>query len=56
MTDEELLQMSDEKERAYRDFYRPRLSPLPGLVAWLDRCGERPSVAAEMETVASLAA
>jgi glutathione S-transferase len=32
------------------------LEPYPALAAWLDACAERPSVAAEVETVASLAA
>jgi glutathione S-transferase len=31
------------------------LEPYPALAAWLDACAERPSVAAEVETVASLA-
>jgi len=31
------------------------LEPYPALDAWLDACAERPSVAAEVETVASLA-
>lgn len=32
------------------------LEPYPAIAAWLDACAERPSVAAEIETVASLAA
>ena len=31
------------------------LDGYPTLTAWLERCAERPSVAAEVETVASLA-
>jgi hypothetical protein len=32
------------------------LEPFPAVRRWLATCGERPSVAAEVETVASLAA
>jgi glutathione S-transferase len=32
------------------------LEPYPALSEWLERCAERPSVAAEIETVATLAA
>jgi glutathione S-transferase len=32
------------------------LEPYPAIAGWLDACAERPSVAAEIETVASLAA
>ena len=32
------------------------LEPYPAIAAWLDACAERPSVAAEAETVSSLAA
>jgi glutathione S-transferase len=32
------------------------LEPYPAIAAWLDACAERPSVAAEIETVATLAA
>jgi glutathione S-transferase len=32
------------------------LEPYPAIAGWLDACGERPSVGAEIETVASLAA
>jgi glutathione S-transferase len=39
-----------------RDLMGVSLDPHAALVDWLDRCGERPSVAAEVETVASLAA
>jgi len=39
-----------------RDLMGISLDGHPALTAWLDRCVERPSVAAEVETVASLAA
>ena len=39
-----------------RDLLGVTLQPYPDLVRWIDRCAERPSVAAEIETVASLAA
>ena len=39
-----------------RDLMGVSLDPYPALVDWLDRCCERPAVAAEVETVASLAA
>ncbi|HEX4931091.1 MAG TPA: glutathione S-transferase family protein [Gaiellaceae bacterium] len=37
-----------------RDMLGISLEPWPALSAWLDRCAERPSVAAELELVASL--
>lgn len=39
-----------------RDLMGVSLDAHPALVTWLDRCCERPSVTAEVETVASLAA
>jgi glutathione S-transferase len=39
-----------------RDLMGVSLEPYPALTGWLGRCCERPSVAAEVETVASLAA
>lgn len=39
-----------------RDLMGISLDGYPRLVEWLDRCGKRPSVAAEIETVSSLAA
>lgn len=39
-----------------RDLMGISLEGYPTLTGWLGRCGERPSVAAEVETVASLAA
>jgi len=39
-----------------RDLLGVSLETYPALTAWLARCCERPSVAAEVETVASLAA
>jgi len=39
-----------------RDLMGVSLDAYPAVAAWLDRCCERPSVAAEVETVASLAA
>jgi glutathione S-transferase len=37
-----------------RDLMSVALEPYPALVRWLETCGGRPSVAAEVETVASL--
>lgn len=34
---ERVEELSDQKEVAYRDLYRPHLAPLPGLVALLER-------------------
>ena len=39
-----------------RDMMGVSLEAYPALTGWLARCCERPSVAAEVETVASLAA
>lgn len=39
-----------------RDLMAVSLAPYPALSRWVDACSERPSVAAEVETVASLAA
>jgi len=39
-----------------RDMMGVSLDAYPALTGWLERCCERPSVAAEVETVASLAA
>ena len=39
-----------------RDLMGVSLAPYREITAWLDRCCERPSVAAEVETLASLAA
>jgi glutathione S-transferase len=39
-----------------RDLMGVSLEPFPAVRRWLATCGERPSVAAEVETVASLAA
>lgn len=39
-----------------RDLMGVPLDGYPTLIRWLDRCAERPPVAAEIETVASLAA
>ena len=39
-----------------RDLMGVSLAPYSAITAWLDRCCERPSVTAEVETVASLAA
>jgi glutathione S-transferase len=39
-----------------RDLMGVSLEPFPAVCDWLARCAERPSVAAEIETVASLAA
>lgn len=39
-----------------RDLLDVTLEPYPGVARWIERCAERPSVAAELETVASLAA
>jgi len=39
-----------------RDLMGVSLDATPALAGWLERCCERPSVAAEVETVASLAA
>jgi glutathione S-transferase len=39
-----------------RDLMGVSLDAYPALTGWLGRCSERPSVAAEVETVASLAA
>jgi glutathione S-transferase len=39
-----------------RDLMGVSLAPYSAITAWLDGCRERPSVAAEVETVASLAA
>ena len=37
-----------------RDMLGFPLEPWPALVGWLERAGERPSVAAELELVAAL--
>jgi glutathione S-transferase len=37
-----------------RDVYGVPLGPWPALAAWVERCSERPSVAAELEVVAAL--
>lgn len=45
---DELAALSEEKERCYRELYRPELRPLPGLLAFLDeleRAGVRLAVA-----------
>jgi len=39
-----------------RDLMGFSLDPYPAIARWLDGCGDRPSVAAEIDTVASLAA
>jgi glutathione S-transferase len=39
-----------------RDLMGVSLEPFPAICGWLARCAERPSVAAEVETVATLAA
>jgi glutathione S-transferase len=39
-----------------RDLLGVSLAPYPAVLRWLEACAERPSVAAEIETVASLAA
>lgn len=37
-----------------RDLYGVPLDPWPAVAAWVERCSERPSVAAEVEVVAAL--